>query len=582
MLSSLFRVLRGASPEESRAAADDRDGVEHRRIELALLKYENGEAEAAESLAGEYLKKDPDHATALSILAAVSADRGEFPRACEIYEKIVRLKSSDPEWLFMAAEMNRRGGTLDRALELSQRAIDLDPASVNAWVVRANTLEEMARPREAQVALARAVSLDASNAGLHSKLLFMLTQNGLLTPEETLAEHRRWAARHADSLAAASAVHSNDPDPERRLRIGYISADLRNHAVANFIEPVLAAHDRIDFEIICYSNCVRPDKRTERLRLLADRWRDISRMNDSEAEARIREDSVDILVDLSGHTLRNRLLVMARKPAPVQVSWLGYIGTTGMKAIDYCISDALADPPGLSETHYSEKLLRLPVTQWCYLPPENSPPVTRLPALERSYITLGSFSGFPRLGTEIFRVWARILRAVPTAQLRLTRLPAGDALDSMFEEFESSGVSADRLELVGWVPYESYLAQYQEVDIALGPYPYAGTTTVCDALWMGLPVVSRVGESRQARSAASLLTAVGMTDLLALDWDAYVEVAVRLASDLAGLAVLRAGLRERMRRSPLVDANAFARALEDRYRAIWRNWCRSRGRERGS
>jgi protein O-GlcNAc transferase len=579
VLNSLLKALRGQKPNgpQSANAGSGDDLSREQLLALAVSKYEEGEPEAAERLAREVLAGSPEHAVALSVLAATAADRGEFPLACAIYDRILASRNNDPEWLSMGADVNRRAGCLTRALELAGRSIDLDPVSVKAWVAQSNALEAAGRLQEAHRALSRAVALDPGNSELHSRLLFMLTQNALASPRETLDEHRAWSRRHADALCAAAIPYGNDPDPARRLRVGYVSGDFKRHSVSYFIEPVLAAHRREDFEVFCYSNCRRPDERTQRLRALADSWRDISQLDDEQAAHCVRHDAIDILVDLSGHTIDNRLLMFARRPAPLQLTWLGYLGTTGMAAINYCLSDPVCDPPGTAESHYAEKVLRLPATQWCYQAPADCPAVTPLPALRRGYPTFGSFAAYARLNSETFRSWAAILSALPQARLRLVGLPSGEALDRMFESFESAGVSVDRLDVVGWLAFDSYLAQYSEVDICLAPYPYNGATTICEALWMGLPVVCRSGETRAARSGASLLAALGLEELLAATQEDYIDIAIRLAGDTSLLAALRTGLRERMRRSAVSDAHTFTPALEKLYREIWSEWCQPAG-----
>ena len=392
-------------------------------------------------------------------------------------------------------------------------------------------------------------------------------------PQEAAAEYRRWGELYADPLSAAAQPHPNMPEPDRPLRIGYVSADFRRHAMAYFVEPFLAQHERNTWRVYCYSNCTRPDDVTQHLRGFAHEWRDIAALSDDAAARLIREDGIDILVDLAGHTGGNRLLLFARRPAPIQMTWLGYWGGTGMAAMDYRITDRYADPEGEADSHYREKLLRLPHSKWCYLPPAGMLACNALPAQSRGNVTFGSFCSFPRISNETMRAWATLLRRLPGARLRMIGAPGDESLDRMLEIFEAAGVYADRVDLVARLPFDAYLQQYLQVDIALDPFPMNGGTTTCEALWLGVPVVSRSGRSAVSRSGSSLLTNAGLPELIADSWESYVDIAVALATDLAALAQLRATLRQRLRASPLLDAQGFTRDLEALYRDAWRSWC---------
>ena len=431
----------------------------------------------------------------------------------------------------------------------------------------------MDRLHEALDCLRHELELKPDNIDGHSRLLFLLSRADLLPPQQVAAEYRRWGELYADPLSVAAAPHANPPEPDRPLRIGYVSADFRRHAMAYFTEPFLAHHDRRTVRVYCYSNCARPDDVTQHLRALADEWRDIAALADDEAARLIRDDGVDILVDLSGHTGGKRLLLFARRPAPIQMTWLGYWGGTGMAAMDYLISDRYADPQGEADNQYREQLLRLPHSKWCYLPPAAMPACNALPAQSRGYVTFGSFCSFPRISNETMRAWALLLRRLPGARLRMIGAPGGESLDRMLEIFDAAGVYADRLDLVGRLPLEAYFQQYLQVDIALDPFPMNGGTTTCEALWLGVPVVSRRGRSAVSRRGISLLTNAGLAHLVAHSREGYVDIALSLATDLPALAQLRATLRERLRASPLLDAEGFTRDLEALYRDAWRKWC---------
>lgn len=511
---------------------------------------------------------------AWSLLARIALDDNQPERALDCYAHILAAHPEDPEHLILASEVNRRAGHFVRALELTERALTLRPQDRRACQVRASALEELDRLDEALDCLRHQLALDPCDVDVHSNLLFLLSRADLLPPQQVAAEYRRWGELHADPLSAAAAPHANSPEPNRLLRIGYVSADLRRHAMAYFVEPFLAHHDRQSVRVYCYSNCARPDATTQHLRGFADEWRDIAAVGDDAAARLIRDDGIDILVDLSGHTGGNRLLLFARRPAPVQITWLGYSwGGTGMAAMDYRITDPHADPEGEADGHYREQLLRLPHVKWCYRPPAATPACNDLPAQTRGYVTFGSFCSFPRISNEMMRAWAQLLHRLPGARLRVIGAPGDESLDRMLEIFDAAGVYADRLDLVGRLPLEGYLQQYREVDIALDPFPCNGGTTTCESLWMGVPVVSRSGRSAASRHGTTLLTNAGLAQLVARSQEDYVDTALRLAADLPALAQLRATLRERLQASPLLDAEGFTRDLEALYRGAWRSWC---------
>ncbi len=552
--------------------ADDPDAAAQ-RLNEALACYQRGEREKATLLCRAALAADAGEVRALALLARLALDADDAESAVVFYERILALHPDDVEYLANSAEIHRRAGHLSRALELSDRALRLTPEAARAWRVRAETLQDLGRLEQALAAMRRVHVLEPGDVDAHSTMLFLLSCTELLPREEVAQEYRRWGELHADSLTAAAAPHANSRDPERQLRIGYVSADLRRHALAYFAEPFLAEHDRSRCRVFCYSSCPRPDAVTARLRGLAHEWRDISVVGDEEAARLVRADGIDILVDLGGHTRGNRLLLFARKPAPVQMTWLGYLGGTGMAAIDYRISDGIADPPGMADTEYRERLLRLPHCKWCYRPPEAMPECNELPASSRGFVTFGSFANFDRLGDETLQDWVRLLERLPEARLRIITAPRGESLDRVLEMLDAAGIHAGRIDLIGRLPLEAYLREYLQVDIALDPFPMNGATTTCEALWMGVPVVSRCGRSAASRSGTSLLANAGLPELVADSADEYVDIALRLASDLPALAALRASLRARMAQAPLTDARGFTRELEALYRDAWRRWC---------
>jgi predicted O-linked N-acetylglucosamine transferase (SPINDLY family) len=359
------------------------------------------------------------------------------------------------------------------------------------------------------------------------------------------------------------------------LRIGYVSADFRIHVASFFTAPLLSQHDHRQFEIFCYANVAHPDELTDRLRSCADGWRSIVALSDQQVADLVRSDQIDILVDLAMHTAGNRLLVFARKPAPVQVTWLAYPGTTGLSAIDYRLTDPYFDPPRLFDDCYSEESFRLPDTFWCYSPLAETPPVNALPALQNGSITFGCLNHFCKINDGVLALWAQVLQAVPQSRLLLLT-PRGQARERVLAKLAPAGIAASRLEFADRQPRREYLQQYQRIDLALDPFPCNGGTTTLDAFWMGVPTVTLVGKTVVGRAGWSQLCNLGLQELAAQTPEQYVARAAQLAGDLPRLQELRATLRQRMQQSPLMDAPRFARGVEQAYREMWRRWCHGR------
>lgn len=580
---------------------------------LAQQHHQAGRLAEAEPLYRQILAVMPRHADALHFLGMIASQTGRNDVAVELMRQSLALAPRNAVFHDNLGTVLRELGRLDEAIACSQRALALDPNEAvthnnlgnalrdqfrlseaiscfdRALVLRPDypeavnnrgiALAEAGRLSEALAAHRRALELKPEWPDARSSLLLNLHYFAGIDPREIAAEHRRWGDIHARPLKARIESHANDPTPERRLRIGYVSPDFRNHPVAFFIEALLARHDRLQVEVFCYANMARDDVVTARLRQHADHWRSIAGMSDENAAALIRADRIDVLVDLAGHTADHRLLVFARKPAPVQVTWLGYCDTTGMDVMDFRMTDAHADPVGVADELHTERLVRLPCA-WCYTPQPGVPEVSPLPAAELGVVTFGCFNNLAKVNDEVLASWAEVLGRVPGSRLLLKTGALREALprELLLERLARDGVSAERVEFSGALPtLAAHLEAYRRVDVALDPFPYHGTTTTCEALWMGVPVVTLAGAHHAARVGVSLLHAVGLEEFIARDRAKYVELAVRLGSDLARLAELRATLRERMKRSRLLDARAFARDMEAAYREMWREWCAKPG-----
>jgi protein O-GlcNAc transferase len=391
-------------------------------------------------------------------------------------------------------------------------------------------------------------------------------------------EHLTWGQRHADPLTSSARPHALDRSPARRLRIGYVSPNFKAHAVNFFFEPILTSHDRERFEIICYSDTAVEDETTRRLRGHASSWRSSLTLSNEQLAAQIRQDQIDILVDLTGHISGGlRLPAFARKPAPIQVTYLGYQNTTGMQAMDYRLTDEWSDPPGTTEHLHTEKLVRLSSAFFCYLPSPDAPRITPLPAETAGRVTFGSFNYFAKVTSEALATWAEILSRVPGSRLVILADMAASLRTRLVDVFAQHGIAAERLEFVHRLPRAKYLELINRVDIALDPFPFTGHTTTCDCLWQGVPVVTLAGTTYVSRFGSSAHRVLGLTSLVARQPEQYVAIATSLAGDLSGLATMRAQLRDRMAASPLLGFRTFTSNLEAEYLRMWHDWRHSAG-----
>ncbi|MHB8346889.1 MAG: tetratricopeptide repeat protein [Acidiferrobacterales bacterium] len=547
-------------------------------LELGNLLESSGRlAEAATSFQA-VIRLTPGNDRARLKLAMTLHRLGQLQEAIVQYQGVLKSRPDNAPTLGNLSNAYRSQGALDEAEQLQRRALQLDPGVPEGHNNLGNILKSKGRVSEAISCYRRAMELDPGFAGAHSNLLLCLNYLTDCSSESILEEHKKWAQMF--SLPAGSR-HPNDIDPERTLRIGYVSADLRTHAVAYFIEPLLKHHDPGLFEVICYAEVMRPDNVTERMKGYAQKWRDTCVWTDAQLTDAIRADAVDILVDLSGHTADSRLRVFTAKPAPVQVSYIGYANTSGLPTIDYRFSDEIADPPA-DQQFYTEKLVYLDTGFSCYSPPEHSPEVSPLPSSRAGYVTFASMGNLFKINDNVLDLWCQILHANPASRMRLFRhVLKGSAKEELRQAFAKRGIGYDRIDLWNEIPRKyahlqtglQHLGFYEEIDITLDTFPWNGHTISCESLWMGVPVVTLSGTRHAGRIGASILNAVGLPWLVASNSDDYVNLATRLANDAAELARLRGSLRERMRTSPLCDGRKFARAVENAYRDMWRNWC---------
>lgn len=546
-------------------------------VEVGNALSELGRFDEAAARFRRAIELKPDYAEALANLGTALQRRAKMAEAIGCYRKALALRADVPDIHNNLGAVFLQIGRFSEALEAFEKALALNPNYTLSHNNLGILYKDVGMVEEGARHFRSAVALQPDFADAHSNLLLTLNYLSDVSQAELFAEHRAWAEKFETPLVAVRKPHANLRDPERRLRVGYVSPDFRSHSVAFFIEPVLIHHDRSRFEVFCYSHALNPDAATPRLIARADRARNILGIGDEQVEALIRADGIDILVDLAGHTANTRVRLFAREPAPVQVAYLGYPNTTGLAAMNYRITDVHADPPGVGDPWYSETLVRLPETFLCYRPPESAPEIAP-PVAQKSHITFGSFNLLSKVTPDVIRVWSRLLSAVPGSRLLLKAMGLGDPFTQrhVVGEFEKNGIVRERLTLLAKDPdFAAHMARYGEVDIGLDPFPYNGTTTTFDALWMGVPVVTLAGTRHSSRVGVSILTDLGLAELIAENEEDYIARAVALAADPVRLASMRATMRDRMRASRLLDGARLTRHIETAYREMWRRWCKA-------
>ncbi len=543
---------------------------------LGIVLRTTGDWEASTSAYRRASECAPSFADAHNGLGAMLQNQGQLDAAIACYRRAIQVNPNLPSALSNLGAALACHGQFRETIAYCHRALAINSAHTKTLNNLGIALQNLGQPDEAIDAYRQALALKPGYTAAHSNLIFCMNYEPRFSGEDILLESKRWNEIHAAPRTALAGPFANDPDPERRLRVGYVSADLRQHSVSFFLEPLLAARDPDALETYCYAGVVQPDHWTARFQELSDGWCWTATMSDSALAERIRDDGIDILVDLAGHTASNRLLAFAESPAPVQVTWLGYPNTTGLSAMDYRLTDAVADPEGSADALHSETLVRLPEGFLCYGAPGDAPDVVPPPATVNGHVTFGSFNNLAKVTPEVAGLWAAILNRVRNSRLLIkSRLLADDQIRVRYQDlFASHGIDAERFDLLSAIPsMRGHLAAYERLDIGLDPFPYNGTTTTCEALWMGVPVVALAGERHAGRVGLSLLSTAGLPELAAETGEEYVEIAVQLAADLDRLSALRRDLRRRTSASPLCDAPAFARKVEAAYREMWRRWC---------
>lgn len=564
--------------------------------------------------AGEYLEAalrlNPGSLESLRDLGACFFQLRRADRTAEVFKRIVDLDPTDPYAQLNLGKVYFLSGKHEEAIGHLREAAKLDPSNLEARMYLCNVLIvdgheadavsclESARqyaPNNPELLSALAMSyyrlgriedtrktceevlvLQPNNAIVRGAYVSALCFEPGCDPERKFKEHVRWADLHAPA-ALSRASHRNDRTADRRLRVGYLSSNFHLHSVAYFLEPILAHHDKSTVETFCYANMEGFDAKTGDFKRITDHWRDIKALDDAAAAGLIASDAIDILVDLAGYSAGNRLGVFARKPAPIQVSYLGYPATTGLQAVDYRFTDDQADPRGTTEHLHTEKLWRLPGGFLCYQPPAEAI-VAAPPCAKHRYITFGSFNNLAKVNADVVALWSRILNRIPGSRLLLKSklLAYGEVRERMLQLFEDCGIARERIELMDWcVGLKDHLDAYRLVDIALDTFPYNGTTTTCEALWMGVPVVTLAGKEHVSRVGVSILTHAGLSEFIASDMVTYIDLAASLAGSVDELELLRKQLRTRMSESSLCDPVRITRNIEAAYLAMWKEWTRN-------
>ena len=535
-----------------------------------------GDSERAFDRLEQAIQRAPRNGAYLNSLGIAYGRRARNDEAIAAFRRALALRPDHQQALNNLAIQLVGAGEFDEAERSYRRVLELGPGSAESYSNLAQLLQLQGRLDHADRLYARALELDPLNTAAHSGRIAVRVYQPNAAAADVLAAARQFAEPHERALAMHRRAHLNEPDPAKRIKVGYVSPDFRRHSVAYFIEPLLTRHDHARFDVFCYSTSVLRDRVTERLETLADHWVGARGLSDDALAERIRADGIDILVDLSGHAAGNRLLMFARKPAPIQITWFGFLATTGLDSMDYRLTDSIADPEWSGDSGHAERLIRLPRSCLSYRPPAESPPVAPLPASTKGFVTFGSFNTPSKYNPRVIELWASILQALPNSRLLLKGrgLDQGELRSTTLAAFATAGVAAERIVLQ---PYESdeiaHLRRYDEIDIGLDPFPHNGVTTTCAAVWMGVPVVALRGDRHSARMCASVLTNADLPEYVADNVADYRTLALSLSNDLPRLAALRAALRDRMRASVLMDEVGVTHEVETAYRAVWQDWC---------
>ncbi len=558
-----FRAALAINPRHARAC-----------FNLAVLNHRQGRYDEAIAGYRQAVALRPEYAEASFRLGILLSECGRFADAAECLRQALAHRPDHFESHFNLGICLERLCQLPAAISAYQAAIKLRPDAANVFNCLGNALVNFCHLDEALEALRNAVRLRPDDAQIHSNLLVCLNYHPACSNAEIFLEHLEWARRHASHPVAESRHHDNFSDPGRRLRVAYVSPSFGRGAVQYFLGPLLKQHCQTELEVFAYSTSSLPLDAYRGRDVSSVHWREVEGLDAAALGQQIRADAIDILVDLSGHTPGHRLLTFARRPAPVQISWLDYFNTTGLGEMDYLISDLVHTPPDGSQ-QFSEQLAFMPDCRLCYEPPIYAPEVAIAPISKNGYITFGCFNRLSKLTSQCIELWCQLLHAIPDAKLVLKSHSLNDPTSwgEYHGRFARHGIDPQRIELRAASNHQQMLGEYGDIDIALDPFPYNGGLTTCEALWMGVPVIALIGDRMIARQSAALLSAAGLKQFIANSPEEYIGIAKGWATDPDRLVQLRQTLRRQVADSPLCDGQKFARNMERLYREMWRRWC---------
>ncbi len=528
-----------------------------------------GQLREAEALFRRAIAKAPGHARAHLNLGIVLTALRDDDAAIAAYERVLAIDPGQPFGNYNYARLMVLRGDLARAGALVAEALRTKPGFPQALELSHRILRDEGFAEEALALLRQIVGRDPTGWLHRSFELLVMNLVDAVAADELFRRHVEFGRALEQEIPVRFDRYREAGDPQRRLRVGYLSCDFQTHPVAFFLAPVLEHHDRAQVEVFCYSLTTNQDSMTQRLRAATDHWREVASLSDADLADAIHADGVDVLVDLMGHAGLPRLGVFCQRPAPAQVAWLGYLNTTGLTRMDFRISDARSDPPELSQPLHTERLVFLPASQWCYPAVAEQQIEAASPFQRNGHVTFGSFNGAVKVTPAACRRWAEVMLRVPGSRMVIGDISSERKRAAILRDMVSVGVADDRIAFVPRVPLDEYMGLYNLVDITFDTFPYGGGTTTFDSLWMGVPVVATVGETPVSRSAAGILSALGLDDWIAPAVDDFVDVAVARASDRDACRALRDALRPRMRDSLLTDLPRYTRDLEAAYRRMW-------------
>lgn len=530
------------------------------KLEEAVACYENA------------LSIDPEYAEAYNNLGNALSSKGKTDEAVLCFQKALKLRPDNVKTYNNFGGALRKQGKLSEAVEAFKKSLEIEPCYAEAYNNMAGVLLKQGNVPKAIESYQKALAIRPDFAMAHSNLLLACNYQDHMDPEWLFSQHRNWAKIHAIENMDKRHHRPEFSLQDRKLRLGYVSPDFRIHSVAYFLKAIIEAHDRSGFKIFCYSDVICPDEITRAFARNVDCFKNIAGIDNKTVADQIRRDKIDILVDLAGHTAGSRLIMFSMKPAPIQVTYLGYPNTTGLETLDYRLTDFWADPPGLTDHLYTEKLVRLPYGFLCYTPPEESPEIEKTGNLDSGRIVFGSFNNLTKITPEVVKAWAKILTQVHNGKMVLKSGSFADpeTRNRLIDHFFRNGVGRGQIELVSHIPSMfDHLQLYNRIDIGLDTFPYNGTTTTCEALWMGVPVITLAGRTHGSRVGASLLSNVGLAEFIADSVEDYVEKGISLAYNIRKLKSIHRDLRSRMTRSFLMDAARFTGSLERAYRRMF-------------